>query len=523
MENFVDSQQINRFPLPLQGRAGWPWLEKSAQIAPAMTDEKYWPKISIVTPSLNQGQFLEETILSVLKQGYPNLEYIIIDGGSTDESVEIIKKYEQHLAYWVSEPDRGQAHALNKGFDRTSGDWLAWINSDDYYMPRTLFRVASSVADNPGTDWIVGTTVVINNEYQELERFVPRSSGRQWTDYVCIRQSGTDLPQPSSFWSRGAWLAAGRLDESFRYTMDHEYWGRLARSGYYPLCLVEALAVFRRHEESKTSEGYIPFLREETRVIDKWLPQATLQEKDILFNCRQFLMDEINNIERGLLISRIHQSVLAPLRYMNSIFQLISNLFRKVFYRIIPSYRRQYWEGRAVDIDEKWGQGEGDYPVLAEVIASVRPKSILDVGCGSGRLFPLYDQLHIPEVVGQDISEEALRIAAARHPFANISSTSLDIFSLDYSVGHFDLIISNRVLQHVQPEAIWRVLAKLASLGKSLYLNELTDSDGLEETYYMFRHDYRALLERHGFAVVSSGSIGKQVWSLFTKLPQSSE
>ena len=87
------------------------------------------------------------------------------------------------------------------------------------------------------------------------------------------------MPQPSSFWSRGAWLAAGRLDESFRYTMDHEYWGRLARSGYYPLCLVEALAVFRRHEESKTSEGYIPFLREETHVIDKSLPKPPCRRK----------------------------------------------------------------------------------------------------------------------------------------------------------------------------------------------------------------------------------------------------
>ena len=113
---------INELPSPPPGKRGWPWTEDSPQLPDTMPDGSPWPKISIVTPSLNQGPFIEETIRSVLLQGYPNLEYIIMDGGSTDESIEIIKKYEPWLAYWESEPDRGQSHAINKGFQRASGD-----------------------------------------------------------------------------------------------------------------------------------------------------------------------------------------------------------------------------------------------------------------------------------------------------------------------------------------------------------------------------------------------------------------
>jgi glycosyltransferase involved in cell wall biosynthesis len=108
-----------------------------------------YPKISIVTPSFNQGRFIEKTILSVIEQDYPNLEYIIIDGGSTDESVEVIKKYDQHLAYWVSEPDRGQSHAINKGFERATGEIFGWLNSDDWYHPGALKAVAEAFAANP--------------------------------------------------------------------------------------------------------------------------------------------------------------------------------------------------------------------------------------------------------------------------------------------------------------------------------------------------------------------------------------
>src|SRR4030042_6265175 len=121
---------LKELPSPPQGKTGWPWTEESPQLHNTMPDGSPWPKISIVTPSFNQGQFIEETIRSVLLQGYSDLEYIIIDGGSKDDSIELIRKYEKWLTYWVSEPDHGQSHAINKGFRKASGEIVAWLNSD---------------------------------------------------------------------------------------------------------------------------------------------------------------------------------------------------------------------------------------------------------------------------------------------------------------------------------------------------------------------------------------------------------
>ena len=136
---------LAELPTSPPGKLGWPWTVETPQLPDTMPDGQLWPLISIVTPSCNQGQFIEETIRSVLLQGYTNLEYIIIDGASTDNSVEVIKKYEPWLTYWVSEKDRGQAHAINKGKSLSSGDIFQWINSDDYLEPRCLLAVATQI------------------------------------------------------------------------------------------------------------------------------------------------------------------------------------------------------------------------------------------------------------------------------------------------------------------------------------------------------------------------------------------
>ena len=134
---------------PPAGKTGWPWAEESRQLPDTIQNETPWPKVSIVTPSYNQGRFLEESIRSVLLQGYPDLEYIIIDGGSSDESVEIIKKYERWLAYWVSEPDRGQSHAINKGLERSTGQFFNWHNADDMLTPNSIATMAAGMISQP--------------------------------------------------------------------------------------------------------------------------------------------------------------------------------------------------------------------------------------------------------------------------------------------------------------------------------------------------------------------------------------
>ena len=161
---------------------------------------KAWPKISIVTPSHNQGQLIEETIRSVLSQEYPNLEYIIIDGASTDNSVEIIKKYEQHLAYWVSEPDEGHAHALNKGFSRATGEIMAWINSDDKYLPWTFSVVAEVFNTHKDIEWITGYHSLWDIYGRQVKALAVY---KNIYDFLLGRYDW--IQQESVFWRRSLW------------------------------------------------------------------------------------------------------------------------------------------------------------------------------------------------------------------------------------------------------------------------------------------------------------------------------
>jgi len=204
------------------------------------------PKVSIVTPSFNQASFLEQTLRSVLEQDYPNLEYIVIDGGSSDGSLEIIHKYADRLAYWQSQPDQGQTDAINQGFARASGEILAWLNSDDLLLPGAVSAAVRALQVHPEAAMVYGDALLINAEGKAIGKF-PAAQ----TDYRKLRRGYVHIPQQASFFRADLWRQVGPLDVSFYFAMDYDLWVRLAALA--PLVYVPELwAAFRLHGAGKS-------------------------------------------------------------------------------------------------------------------------------------------------------------------------------------------------------------------------------------------------------------------------------
>lgn len=232
------------------GKQGWPWFVTSTLTAKNKTE---LPKITVVTPSFNQGAYLEQTIRSVLLQDYPNLEYLIIDGGSQDNSVEIIQKYEPWLAYWVSEPDRGQSHAINKGFARATGEIMCWLNSDDYFTPDTLQTVAKLLSASTGNVALVGHAVVVFSD----GRAPVLVKGRYENRLRMLKfWKGYQMHQASIFWRREAFEKVGFLREDLHLIMDFDYWARLAK--HFSFTNVDqVLSYCTWHPAAKTSDNCV--------------------------------------------------------------------------------------------------------------------------------------------------------------------------------------------------------------------------------------------------------------------------
>ena len=202
--------------------------------------------VSIVTPSYNQAEYLEETIQSVLSQDYPHLEYLIVDGGSTDGSLEVIQKYASRLAWWVSEPDRGQTDAINKGFQHARGQVLAWLNSDDTYLPGAVSQAVEALEADPRLGLVYGDANLVDEGGGVLGRFPARQ-----VDLRSLRRGSVHIPQQAAFFRGDLWRQVGPLDPSFYFAMDYDLWVRLARVSelrYIP----RTWANFRLHGGGKT-------------------------------------------------------------------------------------------------------------------------------------------------------------------------------------------------------------------------------------------------------------------------------
>ncbi len=204
------------------------------------------PLVSIVTPSYNQAAYLKETILSVLGQTYPHIEYILVDGASQDGSVDIIRKYEGKLAHWVSEKDKGQTDAINKGFALARGEYLAWLNSDDTLLPQAVAEAVAFLQEHPGVGLVYGGANYIDEKGRVIGKF-PAAQ----TDLPRLRRGYVHIPQQASFFRKSLWDQVGPLDDSFFFAMDYDLWTRLAAVSELKY-LPRTWANFRLHADAKT-------------------------------------------------------------------------------------------------------------------------------------------------------------------------------------------------------------------------------------------------------------------------------
>jgi GT2 family glycosyltransferase len=229
-------------------------------------DRKAWPLVSLVTPSFNQAPFLEACILSVINQDYPNLEYWVYDGGSTDSSPDIIQKYSRNLAGWQSRSDAGQADAINQAWRKSRGKYVGWLNSDDMLMPDSLHTSVSYLERNPDVDLVYGDLLRVDQEGQPLEQY--EYAPFDLKNMLLQQQS---IPQPGTLIRRDVFQEVGVLDQELHYLMDLEYWLRLGLAGKQIGYLSKTLAIFRIHDESKTQAGSARAVEERSLVADRVL------------------------------------------------------------------------------------------------------------------------------------------------------------------------------------------------------------------------------------------------------------
>lgn len=278
-----------------------------------------YPRITIVTPSYNDARFLESTILSVVGQNYPNLEYIIMDGGSSDGSVEIIQKYEKHLAFWQSQPDNGMYDAIQKGFGRSTGEIMGWINSDDKHQPGSLFTLAQIFKDFKEIEWIQGTPTVVD----ELDRIFtdphPYDVDKSFLYQRKHASTRKFIQQESTFWRRSLWMkAGGYLSTEYKYAGDFDLWIRFFQQA--PLYNINViLGSFRQTRGGQASMDHMrEYLNESFLILDRYPLPVDENRKLRYLSFAERFNNSLGVLHRRILNKLMRPSIFKDMLYFDS-------------------------------------------------------------------------------------------------------------------------------------------------------------------------------------------------------------
>jgi len=328
---------LAELPPPPCGKTGWPWTDESPQQPALMSDGRQWPRVSIVTPSYNQGRFIEETIRSVLLQGYPDLEYILIDARSTDESISVVRRYEPWLASWVSEPDRGQADALRKGFDKASGELLGWINADDLLAPCAVHPLAQVYVRDPHFGIYAGTVENFERAPFEGKREVVRQHNISFMNLLLSTYAERPrFHQPGIFFTSDIYRQAGGIDPTYQYRMDYDLLLRMLDRGAKVRYLNETIAYFRKHVRSKTGRRTSVYslcvFDEMGRVTKRYV--GRLSEEDLDRLRLQRVGDLLHGVYYGLMSAQL-KGAAKCLRL--AVILGRSSIYRALFLSILPA------------------------------------------------------------------------------------------------------------------------------------------------------------------------------------------
>lgn len=348
-------------PPPSAGLTGWPWEPAPVELPERTPGGSPWPRFTVVTPSYNQAEFLEATLRSVILQGYPNLEYIVMDGGSDDGSVDIIRKYEPWIDHWESRPDRGQSDAINRGFQRASGDILAWLNSDDVYYPGALAAGVRAL-EAAGADIFLGAMDKVERAGAAIGPRIKRSTphqGERMHRLGVLRErphaGAFHFYQPSMFWRREIWEATGGLDERYHYVMDLEWCSRALAAGAEVVTTDLPITAFAVHPAAKSEEHKH---RQHLEQAKMYLRLARRPE----FRTIPCLASAVKPLRVS---AALHREVMArrghPLRALG--LRVSAHLLKGVE-RLIPEVSRKArpedFEGRRLAADALRGAGPGD-------------------------------------------------------------------------------------------------------------------------------------------------------------------